>query len=253
MGLKPLYLASGHAWQVSLDGRALRVEAAGRAPAWYPLRRLARIVSATDTQWQTNALMACLNAGVPVAFLDGHGQPVGYCYGHTRRETTLDGLLQLALDHPDWEQHFGYWRHAMERTLILRLQKVINVPLRRLDAEYVQGRFCNAHFQRLRHPVAPMFRCFTGPIHALAAARLSQLLSVTLLGHPRQGFCLTTELAELLHWPVHALVHRMAPPLPHDKTMQRIAVTLMEESTEVQQTLEELLSRFEHWLRGWVL
>lgn len=76
-----LHLDGGtHPLAVLLEGPALRVRRAGMADAYAPLPRLARVcVHSSRVQWRTEALLACLEAGVPVLFLGTHGRLAGAC------------------------------------------------------------------------------------------------------------------------------------------------------------------------------
>lgn len=253
MELRPLYLASGRAWRVVHDGEALRVEGDRRAPSWYPFRRLGRVVSATDVQWQSDALLACLAAGVPVCFVDGHGRPQGFCYGTRRRETTLSGLLAVALDSPDWQSRYGQFRAGMSRQFMLAAQRTLGVSLRKLHEEYARGRFCNAHALRLRQPVAPLLRSLEGNVVALVAERLAGELPSDFLGHPAPGMCFALDFAAILIWPAHSLVRHTKPRMLAELGPARAAAMLLERHCDVTDSMDELLYRFEHWLRGWVL
>ena len=111
--IKPLYLDSSLAWQVRLDdGPALNISAPGRARSLYPLQRLARVISPSQAQWSTTALLACLRAGVPVIFHDTTGDPVGWCFGPRKRETTLGSLLREAMGLPQGRQLMVGWQQA---------------------------------------------------------------------------------------------------------------------------------------------
>lgn len=59
---------------VLLDGPALRLRRVGVADVFAPLSRLSRVVvHGTRVQWRTEALLACAEAGVPVALMGGRG------------------------------------------------------------------------------------------------------------------------------------------------------------------------------------
>src|SRR5690349_18602452 len=67
---------------VLAEGPALRIRRSGIADAFAPLGRLARVVvHGVRVQWRTEALVACLNAGVLVIFLGSHGDIYGLCIG----------------------------------------------------------------------------------------------------------------------------------------------------------------------------
>lgn len=251
MELKPLYLAAGRGWQISHEERALRVQCHGRAPAWYPFRRVCRIISATDVDWRPSALIACLRAGIPITFTDAHGEPQGYCYGARRREATLDQLLRLALDHPEWEERYRHWHNGITRQCILDTGKTLGTRLRSLDPETAHSGFCNHHYLRTGRRVAPLLRALEGPIHALAAARLVQTVSARRLGHPHPGLCIVAEFAGLLRWAAHRSLHFMDVELLDGHGPAHTAAILLATCPEVEHELGVLLHRFELWLRSW--
>lgn len=254
MGLRPLYLASGNTLRVTHDGRALRVQAAGRAPAWYAYARLSRVVSATDVDWQAAALLACMGAGVPVCFLDGHGNPHGYCYGNLRRETLLDDLLAIALDAPDWEARFRHWNCGMHRQLMLQALTRAGLPARDLERPAtVRSALCNAHHQRVARPLAPLLRQLEGALHAFTAEHLQQHVSAERLGHPRPGLCLVDQFSSLLRWPAFRLLERVDAPQLDATAPARLAASLLGDDSSLWKDLGALVLRFEHWLRSWAL
>ncbi|NJN48116.1 MAG: hypothetical protein HC808_18385 [Candidatus Competibacteraceae bacterium] len=86
-GRKPLYLGGGAGLSVDLDGPALRVRRSERAVSWFPLARLARVVSIVTVHWQYSALLACADQGVPVVFVDRAGDVHGYLFGRAVQQT----------------------------------------------------------------------------------------------------------------------------------------------------------------------
>lgn len=91
--MRPLYLAPGIDWQVSLDdGPSLHISAEGRARSLIQISKLSRVVSPVRVRWESKALIACLRSGVPVLFSDTRGETVGWCFGSRKRESTLSGL-----------------------------------------------------------------------------------------------------------------------------------------------------------------
>lgn len=254
MGLKPLYLPAGRNWTLRDLGPALGVQAPGRALTWYPYTRLSRVVSATDAQWLGTALVACLQHGVPVIFTDGHGEPQGYCYGNRRRETTLDGLLHMALDMPDWHDRYRFWRKAMRHRLAAQALARAGIPRAVHTPAAARSHLCNHHHQRLLQRPGPLLSALRAPLHALAAARLMELLTPERLGHPAPGFCLVRELGELLQWPAHALLDDLEPWDLAEADCSFLAASLVEaHGLPLRRSLEFMLTSLEIWLRGWAL
>lgn len=255
MTLKPLYLEYGREWRVRIDGPALRVDAEHRASAWYPLNRVSRVVSAIDTQWATDALLTCLRAGVPVQFMDGFGELQAYCYGARRRETTLAGLLNEAIEHPEWSDRFDLWRRALSAQMIAAALRCAGLAPAHELACSARSDLCNAHHLRLRRPVGCLLRHLAGATHAFVSQRLHEEISEPrLLGHPQPGLCFAATFADLMQWPAHALMRYATPALLEEYAPPRQAAILFEQGREMMAVeLDTLLGRFELWLRDWVL
>jgi len=115
----PLYLYGRAATQVGVDGPALLVRRADKAPARYPFSRLARVVSGAGVEWTARALAACIEHDLPIVFLDRAGQPAGYLHAAQTKPSRLDDLLTELLDRPDGLDRYALWlRH--ERMHVLR-------------------------------------------------------------------------------------------------------------------------------------
>ena len=110
---KPLYLQGRNGLAVELDGPALRVRQPERAAVFYPLARLARVLSKGAVGWSCEALLACADAGVPVTFLDGDGGVRGYLFGPSSGASELYPCLRACLRRPDGLSRYADWRRAM--------------------------------------------------------------------------------------------------------------------------------------------
>lgn len=119
--MRPLYLHGDPPLRVHLDGPALRVTTKRRAARLYPFRLLSRITVSGHVDWNTAALLACVDHGIPVTFLDRNGEVRAWCLGATVRRLPLVQQLVLFLDRPDWKAHYQAWRDAMERRSVLNL------------------------------------------------------------------------------------------------------------------------------------
>lgn len=111
--LQPLYIDST-ASGVRLEGPALSVACLARADTRVPLRRLARVVVRGAVPFATDALLGCLDAGVPVTFVALDGRVVGYCIGRETREQSIGLLLQRLVADPGWPELIGRWARHVE-------------------------------------------------------------------------------------------------------------------------------------------
>lgn len=124
---KPLYLQGQQSLTVDVDGPALRVEQPERAVMFYPLVRLARILSKGKVNWRHDALLACADRGIPVVFVDEDGGVRGYFFGRARNEHGLYHGLQASLKRGDGASRYRHWRTRM----VAHAQWVLRVQGRR--------------------------------------------------------------------------------------------------------------------------
>ncbi|MCZ7627162.1 MAG: hypothetical protein FIA96_07385 [Betaproteobacteria bacterium] len=136
--MRPLYLDGREPLSVSLDGPALCVRGLKRADGRYPLGRVSRVMVSGAVHWQTEALLACMKAGVIVCFTDADGVIVGHCLGATQRATSLSRRLDEFLDRPDWETLYRNWCESAERDAILQLQRRLRLQFPSLRTRDVQ-------------------------------------------------------------------------------------------------------------------
>jgi hypothetical protein len=256
VSLKPLYLDHGPRWRVRLDGPALRVDGGGRAPGRYPLRRLARVVSASDVDWSTEALLGCLQAGVPIVFRSQRGDEQGWCFGPRRRETTLAGLLREALSRPEWDARFDAWRAAVARREMLHALERCGLRTSEAPvAREAEAKLCNAI--ALRYGIAPA--AYVRALRSCAGAWIAERLAGAigdpeLIAWPREGLHLGHEFAALAAWHLHVEHCRCGAVALRDETPNRWAAMLLERAgARLDAKLGEILGDFERSLREWVL
>lgn len=115
---RPLVLGPRLAARVAADGPALRVKAAGRAQARFPLDRVSRVVAGSRTDWHAGALRACLGSGIPVVIVGDDGTPLGCLHpARTRASSLSDGIEEL-LGRPAGLERYACWLRATRmRTL----------------------------------------------------------------------------------------------------------------------------------------
>lgn len=253
---RPLYLDPGVAWQVRLDdGVALHVVAEGRARSLYPLGRLSRVVCGRDAQWRTDALLACLEAGVPIVFNNARRDTIGWCFGARRRETTLAQLLREALAQPDWQPRFDAWMHAVERREILAALAHMHLWAASLDRLHVRALLCNRHRRRIGAAPGPWLRALRQSAAGLAAEAAQRLIGdAQLLAFARPGLHLPQLLSGLLEWRQHRLLHDWPAAALRAHPPQRIAAAAVESpGALLQRGCGDFLGDLELHLREWLL
>jgi len=255
MNARALYLDAAARWQVRLDdGVALNISGPGRARGLYPLTRLARVVSPWHAEWTMQALLACLQAGVPVLFHDAHGEPVGWCFGPRRRETTLAALLREGLAQSNWNDEFAAWRRAVERRLAMAALSAMQAGCCRLDPAAVRVQLCNAHRRRIGHSIGAHLRA----LHRAAAALVGEHLQrevgdASLIGYRRPGLHLGAVFTELLEWPLHLLLWQTpAADIVACAPARFAAAALERHAALLHRELGGLLGGLELHLREWL-
>jgi len=254
--LRPLYLEGTTPWRVALDaGVALRIAAPGRAARNVPLQQVARVVCDTRVHWDTDALLACLRAGVPVVFHDPRGDTVGWCFGPRRRETTLASLLHEALSQAEWPTIWAKWHAAMHRREMRAALRALGATVVRLEPDAVRARLCNLHRERIDVPAGELLCALRCAATALVAERVQVLVGdASLLCYARPGLNLPAEFAALLEWRLHRLLHATAPAQLRCMAATRVAATLVERhAATLEAGIGDMLGDLELHLREWLL
>jgi hypothetical protein len=137
---------------VQADGPALRIRREGSADGRAPLRLISRIIVRGRVVWQTEALVACMDADVPVAFVTADGSVRGWCLGPGGREDDINALLEDCTLRRDWPGRYQDWLRAMERrSMIHTLPHGQPVPQGLRPCDLWAAR--EARLDRLRAPV----------------------------------------------------------------------------------------------------
>ncbi|RMF21204.1 MAG: hypothetical protein D6760_09975 [Deltaproteobacteria bacterium] len=132
---RPLYIDGSTRTVVRREGRALVVEAAHRAPGYFPVRRLTRIVSRAAVDWSAEALALCMEHRLPIVFVDREGSINGICTACARVETDFNSLIGALLDRPDWLARYEAICRSMQHHAVRTMYRVLRVPPRDLRPE----------------------------------------------------------------------------------------------------------------------
>lgn len=109
MKARPLYLHASQPVQVKLKAPAICVSSGSSASHIYPLRTLTRIQVSGPVEWQTAALLACIDQGITIQFLDRYGETRGRMVGKGKIDHNLSENLQRLFDKPEWERLYRQW------------------------------------------------------------------------------------------------------------------------------------------------
>ena len=170
---KPLYLDVAQANEVELEAVALRVKAHERADSFYPLRRISRVVVTGKVEWQTAALLACLEYGIPVAFRGRDGVLVGHCLSDRSSQTSLETLLHAAADSPEGDRLYHNWRVHEEMRWVKRMERACQLTL--------QGSVAHSVLPQVEPLVQARLPCrfgqFAGQLQAPIASHVVEVLA----------------------------------------------------------------------------
>lgn len=120
---KPLYLDIAHAKAVELEAVALKVRAHERADSFFPLRRISRVIVTGKVRWDTAALLACLEYGIPVAFRGRDGALIGHCLSDRSSQVSLETLLEASADSAEGDALYHNWRVHEESQWVRRVER----------------------------------------------------------------------------------------------------------------------------------
>jgi hypothetical protein len=254
--IRPLYLEPTLRWTVRLDeGHTLNVSAPGRARSLFPLTRLSRVICPATAEWTTNALLECLRFGIPVVFHDAKGDPLGWCFGPRRRETTLASLLREAIDRGDGRDLLASWTIAMERHEVLAALRAANTQSEQLAAAQARARLCNVHRRRLGFPIGAHLRALQRSCSALVAQQLQACVGdPELIGFAAPGQHLGWTVSTLLEWQCHRVICESAIGSFVGVTPARYAAEALEShSGRLSRACGEMLGHLERHLRQCLL
>lgn len=140
----PLYVAPGSDTYVSLDGPALCVSREESAPQLFPLRRMSRVVTATNVGWSSSALLACAEHGISVVFMDDQGEIVARLTGRPGARDELYNRLMEFLLLPQAEGMYGYWIRNYRRRAAHWVGLKLDIAIAHRDPFH-----CRQHIEQL--------------------------------------------------------------------------------------------------------
>ncbi|MDD3652190.1 CRISPR-associated endonuclease Cas1 [Immundisolibacter sp.] len=219
MTRKTLYLDGRTPVRVTRVGPALEVHHHDQSPAWFPLPRLSAIVCRGPVGWQGDALQACIEHGLVVAFLDLDDRCIGIASGRPTARLDLGSRLELASVRPGWEERYQTWLHAQQQRRARYTCQALGWPDER-DLRRLRQRLHDALQARFGAQTAATTQRLTSLLQTDIAADLAtaglapeQLVGLGPVGH------LADDLLSLLQWPLRgrllAAADAMALPTLH--------------------------------------
>ena len=251
MTARPLYLQPSLPARVSLDNAvALRIHISGQSGLRTPLAKISRVVCNHQVQWDSDALVACLQHGIPIAFMDARGKSIGWCFGARRRETTLANLLARALAADDWNQRFDPWLEGQHRARAAQALLLCGIVTSNAHLSDVRNVLCNLHRTRLGVPAGAAL----GKLEVLARCDVAAALAdavgeASLLAWHRPGLNLIDTFAGLVSIHAHTVINSTCG-LPAADQVTRWATQSYEKHAGLfAQSTGALIGAFELFLR----
>ncbi len=211
---RALYLDGGDpALNVTIEGPALRIRREGRADGRAPLRQLSRIVVRGRVSWQTEALLACMDADIPITFVAADGRARGWCVGVGGLEDDINEMLDECVLRRDWPDRQENWIRAMERRALLACLGDAHASppqcLRTIDAWVAM----ETHLDRLRSPVVSsvIMATLSGALEAHLATLLRTAGVASRFAVGREGpVRLIADFRRVLVWELWPIAERSA-------------------------------------------
>lgn len=202
--MKTLYLDTSTPYTVILDGSALRVRGSGSADRLYPLQRLARVVDSGANQWDTQALLACLDAGITLTFLHQDGHLRGQCFGARIRELGLGDRLRDLIAQPEWEDSYRIWQQAAEQVVILDLLATLPVDKASFGSKRLRQAITDAAIRYAGKPLLEKIdQLFASLIRSQVAEQVEQAgLARHLSFFQHKGLDLLSDLTQIVLWEI---------------------------------------------------
>jgi hypothetical protein len=260
---KPLYLKGKAGTRVEADGPALRVRQPERAAQWFPLARVARVVSSGAVAWDHQALLACAFAGTPVVFLNRDGSVRGYFFGGDRRSRDRHDLLytrlRARLTRRGGKARYAAWREAATRTALESVRPQLPRALTRVVAADLPEALALARQRYLGKAAAGLLEeRLQGLLCALSAEVFGEVgLDGRRWSCLEFGLDLVGDLAALLGWSLAvpvlaALEARFVDPAGGlDLTQEGLVIRLFEQQAEALRRMGlDWLHQLRQWLEG---
>ena len=122
-GARALYLGARDKKNVTCTDEALVVRNERQQTLRYPLARVSRVVSSTVTDWSGGALALCMQSGIAITWLDGHGNALGTCYPRQRRHPPFATAVELLTESPEGLTRYHDWLRARRMEVLVHWGK----------------------------------------------------------------------------------------------------------------------------------
>jgi hypothetical protein len=237
---------------VLVEGPALRLRREGIADVFAPLPRLARVVvHGARVQWRTEALMACLESGVPVLFLGPRDALAGALVPirPPAARADLAALLDAAASAPGFHRRLEDFCRAEERRAILALVRREGMGSREIGVDLRPATVRRRCVETCIGPAAAVADLMAGLASAMIAEGLARRgAGPQFLTRRTGGFGLADALGRVLVWHLWPEVRSLAAAAELDTTgvltpVSRRAAIRAFETAELAPRRDQLLAR----------
>ncbi|MDQ6961342.1 MAG: CRISPR-associated endonuclease Cas1 [Mariprofundaceae bacterium] len=235
---------------VSLDGPALRIQRYQKANVWLPLSQISYVVCSHQTQWKTDALLACMQTSILLIFSSTHGKVAGYCVGEIQPSLEMSEVWLSYWEHHHQGESFYQWHENTVRHSIMMMAKHLHIPNPRLHH--------NGAMQDLTHKVFDQFS--QHQVHKIQE-ELQELLHAWLvselfeLGWPLEVLCaaqfrpdLSMCMVDHLHWENQIIVIQLLQKYPQTIQREHIIAAFEQHKHHFKKQFSSYWHDFYHWL-----
>ncbi|MGZ8136334.1 MAG: CRISPR-associated endonuclease Cas1 [Methylococcaceae bacterium] len=248
--MRPLYIDGQEGTWVKLDMPALKVTCADRADLLFPLQRISRVVVTGSVCWDTDALLACADQGIAVAFLSDDGELRGRWLGKGgERQTFIQRLADL-MTRPDGVELYEDWYDAMERMVVgSAAGKLLRDKQQTVTESELRAFF---DYQRQALPVLASDRIYAA-VRGLLSAQLVQLFQNIGLDAKSEllqerWLDLPNDFAGLLFWDLEIPLLNWLENLDGAPNQQEIVAFYERRSERIIRLSRGLLNKLHSWL-----
>jgi hypothetical protein len=248
--MRPLYIDGTEATRVKLDAPALRVSIAERADELFPLQRISRIVVTGSVCWETDALLACADHGITIAFLNGCGEVRGRWLGKSgERQLFIQRLADL-VTRPDGLELYESWYDAMERMIVRSVARKLMKNQWQIVTSYQLRSFFNTQQRSLtQQPADGVYTL----MRSLLSAQLVQSFQDVGIGAKSELFQdqwldLQNDFAGLLFWDLEVPLLDWLENFNSCPRHQEIVAFYDNRSERIQHLYQGLVNKLHCWL-----
>lgn len=118
-GARALYLGSKEPKHIAATSEALVVTNTQRQVQRFPVIRIARIVSNRLVNWSGEALMLCMDRGIPITWLTPQGQAIGSAHPLRRAHLDSGTALELMVETNAGLQTYRHWLNGRRLSVLI--------------------------------------------------------------------------------------------------------------------------------------